>query len=264
MQDHAPRVERHRQALAGALRVPDHADAPVPGLTAWPLPGVVPASWFGRDRLRRAQRLLHRHVDRMKLVVAGHLLGELAAAGILKHDEMPQQIEKAALLEHALQHHVQLGLMRRRILAPADRAPRLEPLLARAERTDARLHAVGSHQQGVAGEKRRHLRLVGLKLLKGGPDRRVLGRRVLQLDHRQWQPIDEQHHVRPARVLPLRDGELVDGQPVVVGSRLEVDDPRLRARDRAIFAPVLDRHAIHQHPVHRAVALHQRRRVQSR
>jgi hypothetical protein len=34
VQDHAARVERHRQALAGALRVPDDADAPVTGRTS--------------------------------------------------------------------------------------------------------------------------------------------------------------------------------------------------------------------------------------
>ena len=119
-------------------------------------------------------------------------------------------------------------------------------------------------QRRVGREQRRDLRLVGLELLEGRPDRRVLVGRVLELDHRQRQPVDEQHHVRPPRVLALRHRELVDGEPVVVGGRVEVDDPRLRPGDRAVLAPVLDRDAIDQHPVHRAVALHQRRRIHAR
>ena len=43
VQDHAPRIEGHRQALARALRVPDHANAPVAWVAAWPLPRLVPA-----------------------------------------------------------------------------------------------------------------------------------------------------------------------------------------------------------------------------
>ena len=70
------------------------------------------------------------------------------------------------------------------------------------------------------------------------------------------QAVHEQHHVRPPRVLAFDDGELVDGEPVVVVGIVEIDDPRLRAGDRAVLAAVLDRDAIHQHPVHRAVALH--------
>ena len=34
--------------------------------------------------------------------------------------------------------------------------------------------------------------------------------------------------------------------------------------DRAVLAPVLDRHAIDQHPVHGAVALDERRRIHAR
>ena len=41
VQDDAAGVERHRQALARALRVPDHADAPVARLAARLWPGLV-------------------------------------------------------------------------------------------------------------------------------------------------------------------------------------------------------------------------------
>ena len=39
--DDLARVERHGQALAGALRVPDHADAPVAGLARQPIVGAA-------------------------------------------------------------------------------------------------------------------------------------------------------------------------------------------------------------------------------
>ena len=119
VQDHAAGVEGHRQALARALRVPDDADAPVAGLAARPVARLVAAQRL-RDaiagrRLRRAQRLLDRHVHRVELVVARHLLGELAAARVLEHDEVADEIEEAALLEHAFEHDLQLGQRRRRV-----------------------------------------------------------------------------------------------------------------------------------------------------
>jgi hypothetical protein len=267
VQDHAPGVEGHRQALARTLGVPDHADAPVAGIAARPLAGLVPARRLRGpvrgQRLCGAQGLFHGRVHRVKLVVAGHLLHELAASAaggrrVLEHDEVAQQVEKAPLLENPLQHHLQLRLLRGRILAPGDGAPGFEPLLARAERADPRLHAVGDHQHGVGYEQRRNLRLIGLELLKGRPHGRVLVGRVLELDHGQRQAVEEQHHVRTPRVLSLRNRELVDGEPVIVGGHVEVDDLCLRPGDRAVLAPVLDRDAIDQHPVHRAVALHER------
>jgi hypothetical protein len=100
----------------------------------------------------------------------------------------------------------------------------------------------------------RHLGLVGLELLEGAPDRGVLGRGVLQLQHRQRQAIHEQHHVRPAAVLVLHHAELVHRQPVVARRVVEVDHPRLRAADAAVGVAVFHRHAVHQQAVQRAVA----------
>ena len=75
-----------------------------------------------------------------------------AAAEILEHDEMANEIEKPARLERPGEHDLQFGKTRRRILAPADRAPRLEPFLARAEGADASLHPVRGDQSRVIGE----------------------------------------------------------------------------------------------------------------
>ena len=54
VQDDAPGVEGHRQALARALRVPDDADAPVARLAARLLPGLVAARRLRDPRPRPA------------------------------------------------------------------------------------------------------------------------------------------------------------------------------------------------------------------
>ena len=79
--DDAPGVEGHGQALAGALRVPDHADAPVARVRH--RGAVRPRSRRGLGdpiglllELRRPQRLRHGDVHGVELVVAGHLLDQ--------------------------------------------------------------------------------------------------------------------------------------------------------------------------------------------
>ena len=105
------------------------------------------------------KRFFQRDIDGVELVIAGHLLGELAAAVVLEHDEVADQVEEAALLEHAFQHHLQFGQLADASSSPGDGAPGLEPFLAGAERADARLHAVGDDQRRVGREQRRNLRL---------------------------------------------------------------------------------------------------------
>ena len=186
------------------------------------------------------QRLFHRHVHSVELVVARHFFDELATAPlgrrVLEHDEVPHQFEKPALCEHAFQHHLQLGQLGCGVLAPSDCAPGLEPLLARVERTDARLHAVRSDQHRVGSEERGDLRLVGLELLVRAPYGCILVGRVLEFDHCQRQSVDEQHHVGPASVLPLGDSKLIDGEPVVVGGYVEIDHPCLVAGNGTVRA----------------------------
>ena len=263
MQNHTPGVKGHRQAFARTLRVPHHTHAAVARYATGLALGKIAAMFFIDAQMRRAQSLFHRHVHRVKLMIARHLLDELAATRILEHDEVPHQIEEAALLEHTFEHHLQLRQLRRGILAPGDRAPRLEPFLACTKRTDARLHAIGN-QQRIGGEQRGNLRLIGLKLLVRAPHGRVFIGGVLELDHRERQTIYKQHHVRAARVLPVGHGKLIHGQPVVIVWRIEIDHFCLRTSDRAILAAILDSHAIHQHPMHGAIALDERRCIGAR
>ncbi len=86
--------------------MPDDAYAPVSGVAsraesrfvmAFQLPYCV-HRWDGSTK-----GLFDGGVDRVELVVAGHLLDELPATQILEHNEVAQEVQEAALLEHALQ-----------------------------------------------------------------------------------------------------------------------------------------------------------------
>ena len=196
-------------------------------------------------------------------MIARHLLGQRAAAVVLEHDEVAHQREEPVGRADALQHHLQLGHEWVGKALAGDGAPGLEPLSPGGERADARLVAVRDDEQLVQGEQGGQLGLVGLKLLPRRPDGGVLVGRVLELDHAQRQAVDEQHDVRPAPVLVLGDGELVDGQPVVIGWGFEVYSLHLRAANGSIVSPVLHRHAVDQHPVEGAVAGLQGRALRS-
>ena len=127
----------------------------------------------------RLQRCGQRLVDGMELVVAGHLLDELAAAFVLEDDEVPEQFEEPRLLEHAFQQHLQF--------AASSPGPGPRPSMVRQGMNRSR-SAVSVpmractpseiDQRRVAGEQRRDLLLVGLQLIERVPDRGVLvGRR---------------------------------------------------------------------------------------
>ena len=256
--DDAAGVERHRQALTRALRVPNHAHAPVTGLASRLATRLVASLALGHSigraaQLRGAQRLTHRHLNCVELVVACHLLGD-AAAVVLEHDEVAQQVEEAPRRAQSLDHHLELRQVRVGQRLARDGPPGLEPLAPGGERAYARLHPVGDGEQRVRCEQRRHLRLVGLELLEGAPDRGVLVGGVLELHHRQRQAVHAQHQIGPPRVLVLDDAELVHRQPVVARRVVEVDHPRLGAADVALGIAVLDRHAIDQQAVQGAVA----------
>src|SRR5215211_6825710 len=90
--------------------------------------------------------------------------------------------------------------------------------------------------------------------MKGGPDGGVLGDGVLELDEDEGEAVDEEHHVWPPDVMVLGDGELADGEPVVVVLIFEVEHAGLGAADGAVFAAELYCDAVHEHPVEGAVA----------
>ena len=235
--------------------MPDHAYAAVARLAAGPAARLVAAAPFGGPELsRRAQRLVHRDPDGVELVIARHLLDERAAAVVVEHDEIAHQRQEAARLEGSRQHHLELGHERVRQGLSCDGAPWFEPLPAGGQRADAGLVPVRDHQSLIHREQGGQLRLVCLELLPRRPDGGILVRRVLQLDDAKGQAVDEQDDVRPAGVAILRNGELVDGQPVVVGGFVEVQHRDLVSPHPSISVPVLDFDAVHEHPVEGAVA----------
>ena len=261
--DDAPGIEGHGQALARPLRVPDDADTPVARFAARLSAGFVTARRLGNARhfplqLRSTQSLGDGRLHCVELVVARHLLHQGAAAVVLEYDEVAQQCQEAVGFTDAFKHHLQLRHIRVGQRLARDGAPGLEPLPPGCQGTDAGIEPVRHHERDVEGEQRGDFGLVGLQLLPGGPDGGLFIDRVLQLDDRQRQPVDEQHHVGAALVPVLDDGELVDRQPVVVGRVVEVDDTRLVAAHRAVGVAVFHRHAVHGHAMEGAVAGFQR------
>ncbi len=99
--DHPGGVEQHREALAAALGVPDHARATVARLATMRVGRGAHAAG--------AHRLVHRGVDRVELVVARDDLVDGAAVRVLlEDDEVLEQVEEALRREHAAQQHLQL------------------------------------------------------------------------------------------------------------------------------------------------------------
>ena len=91
-------VERHRQALARSLRVPDDADAPITRRASRLPTGLVAAARLANQvdlppQPGRAQRFLDCGLHRVELVVARHLLGKRSAAVVLEHDEVADKGE---------------------------------------------------------------------------------------------------------------------------------------------------------------------------
>ena len=67
-------------------------------------------------------------------------------------------------------------------------------------------------------------RVIGLQLLIGIPDRRVLVRGIFQLDNPEVQTIDDDDHIWAPVMFGLDDGELIDRKPVIGVWVLEVNN----------------------------------------
>ncbi|WP_338929244.1 hypothetical protein WDZ11_22165 (plasmid) [Roseomonas mucosa] len=119
----------------------------------------------------------------MELVVARQNLDD-ASLGLAEGDEVPQQVQKAPLLEHTVQHGLEFGRALRRHVLTVHRSPRHEPLPIRRKGADPRRHAIRDDQGGISAEQGGDLRLVGLKLVVGAVQRGVLGAGVLEFQHR--------------------------------------------------------------------------------
>jgi hypothetical protein len=96
---------------------------------------------------------------------------------------------------------------------------------------------------GASDSARGNLRLVGLHLRVGVPDRRAFIARILQLDQAERQPVDENHDVPPTIILPdppqiivVRDGGAAgSGHCPPCGMRSPVRVPIFRLWSRRVF-----------------------------
>ena len=255
-------VERHRQALARPLGVPDHADAPVAADAARLAARFVAAVRVATRHCLQCccpQRFGNGGLHGVKLVIPGHLLGQGSAAVVLEHDEVADKRQQPARDADPFEQHLELRQARVGQRLARNRAPRLEPLLPGRQRADARLQSVRHDERSVEGEQRGDLRLVGLQLLEGGPDRGVFVGRVLQLDNRQRQAINEQHNVGSPFASALDHGELVHREPVVGLRFVEVEHADLVATNPAVRVDVLHGDAADKHPIEVTVPGLQRR-----
>src|SRR5713226_3459257 len=112
--------------------MPDHPNPLVARVAPGPPPrfvsSLILSHTIGRDQTGRAQRLLHRSVHGMVLVIASRLLHQFPTTLVLEDDEIANKVEKAALLEQAFDGDLQLGQEFRREVLTCNRAPRREPL----------------------------------------------------------------------------------------------------------------------------------------
>ena len=129
---HLLREEHHREALAAALRLPEHAAAPVAQLAGFQHRG---------DGVVHAEELV---VLAENLDQPGLVLGE--------QREVLHQIEQARRVAGAAQHHLQRHAAR--LVLALDALPLEEALPIRRERADAAVRAVGGDEQRVEPEER--------------------------------------------------------------------------------------------------------------
>ena len=102
MFDQLPGIERHQQAFAGALGVPDHACASVALALGFHTRQTVVGRVFGHTShgTRSTNCRCHRLPYRVELVVARDDLSQ-PRTGFAEDREVTEQIEQAAMLEHA-------------------------------------------------------------------------------------------------------------------------------------------------------------------
>ena len=156
------------------------------------------------------------------------------------------------LLEHALEHDLQLGHRRRRVARwPSIVRQGLNHSLPAPSAPMRACDAVGDDQRRVGREQRRDLRLVGLELLERRPDRRRSRRPAfLSSITASGRPLTNSTTSGRRVCCPSTTVNWLTASQSLFSGLVEVDDARLRAGDRAVRAAVLDRHAVHQHPVH--------------
>ena len=196
-------------------------------------------------QLRRPEGLVHRNPDGVELVIACHLLGEGVAAVVIENDEVADEREKAVGLKNTLQHHLKLGHARVCQSLTGDGAPGLEPLPAGGQRADAGLGPVRDHQRLFIENRVGSSDLYVCNCCHAVQMVASSSAGFLSSMTPRGRPLTKEHHIRPAGTLILPDGELVDGQPVVVGRFVEIKDQNMVSANSSTSLPVLDFDAVY-------------------
>lgn len=195
-------VEDHREALARALRVPEHADLAVA------LHGL----------LRALQGLAHGVV----LMIGGQYLG-VSALVLVEADVVLQNVEQPLLLKHAEEEGAVVGDEGRFIRAVHGLPLHVAGLLG-GDGAGAGLAHVADYVEGVVAEEAWNALLIVLDLLVGIVDGGVFGDGAFQLHHHEGQSVDHHHHVA-ALVLILFHAPLVHHLEEVSFAAFVVDEP---------------------------------------
>ncbi len=215
---HLAGEHHHRIALARALCVPEHAQLAQPCLAV-------------AYRVDRA-------VDAEKLVVPGDDLFRLADA-LIEQNEILHQVEKIALVAHALEQRLHVHRPRRLL---GQTLPFVEVFPAAGDRTDLRLLAVAEHHNRVVVKQVRNgVAVIGEVLLESGLEILV---DVLALDEQQRQAVDEADDVRPPPVQIATHPQLAHAEKIIVLRRIEIKHPQPLPHPLALVVAEGDLHAV--------------------
>ena len=224
------REEQHRETLAAALGVPEHAEPPALFLQL-------------ANRVDRA-------VDAEILVVLGDDLGEVALQ-LLEGGEVLDEVEQARGRAGAADHGFQRddpGLA-----FVVDTLPLGEMFPAGRAAADAALAAVRENVDGVVPEEVRNGRLVVSQVVGEGVLQALVA--GLKLDEHERNAVDEPDEITASLVHLAGDPQLRGKKEVVLGGFAPVDDAdRFRAL-AAVVGADLHLHAVLQQVVDLAVGV---------
>ena len=232
---HLLREEHHRQALARALRVPEHAQA-----LALLLLGLAQLHQ-PRDGLVHAQ----------ELVVLGGLLDQPALA-LLEHREVLDVIQQPRRFQQPAQCALQRDLASLGLVIHA--LPVEEVLPGAGQRAHAGVRAVAEQDERIGVEQLRHrlAAVIAQVVVEGALQRH---RWLLQLDEHQRQAVDEAQQIAAAPVHVAGHPHLRGQEELVVGRRGPVDDAQGLGAVPAVLVGHLHLHAVLQQPVEVAVRI---------
>ena len=174
------------------------------------------------------------------------------STGMVKQDEVLQQVHEVMLLADAEQHGLQIDC--------ADfiffqTLPLVEEIKLGAHRADLCLQSVGEHQEGVEMEELRDgIQVVGVVAVVGVLNVNGV---LFELDKQQRKAIDKAHNIRAAAVMRTVDLHFLDGEEVVFLRLVKVEDCCLADICRSVVLLDMDGNPVFEQVVFFLVDLHE-------